>query len=80
MGTLSIWHLLIVLVVVLVLFGKGKIANVMGEMGQGIKSFKKGLTDEEAAAKPAANEQAAKSLESQAVKPADQPGVQSKAG
>ncbi|MFT8540637.1 twin-arginine translocase TatA/TatE family subunit, partial [Acetobacter sp.] len=42
MGSLSIWHWLIVLVVVLVLFGGGgKISTIMGDMAKGIKSFKK---------------------------------------
>lgn len=49
MGTFSIWHWLIVLVVVLLLFGRGKIPELMGDMAKGIKSFKKGMTDEEEA-------------------------------
>jgi len=58
MGGLSIWHLLLVAVVVLVLFGgKGKLSDIMGDFAKGIKSFKKGLNDEdEAKAKPAAPE------------------------
>ena len=44
MGSFSIWHWLIVLVVVLVLFGGGgKIPKLMRDMGQGINAFKKGL-------------------------------------
>lgn len=51
MGTFSIWHWLIVLVVVLVLFGGGgKIKKIMGDMGSGITAFKKGLKEEEKAA------------------------------
>jgi len=47
MGSFSIWHLLIVLAVVLVLFGgRGKISNIMGDFAQGINAFKKGLKDE----------------------------------
>jgi sec-independent protein translocase protein TatA len=46
MGTFSIWHWLIVLAVVLVLFGgRGKISSLMGDVGKGIKSFRKGLND-----------------------------------
>ena len=45
MGGLSIWHWLIVLVVVLVLFGRGRISETMGDFGKGINSFKKGLSD-----------------------------------
>jgi len=43
----SIWQLLIVLVIVLVLFGgRGKIASMMGDLGKGINSFKKNVKDE----------------------------------
>ena len=41
--TPSIWQLLIVLVIVLLLFGRGKIPQLMGDMAKGIKSFKKGM-------------------------------------
>ena len=47
MGSFSIWHWLIVLVVVLLLFGRGKIPELMGDMAKGIKSFKKGMTEED---------------------------------
>ncbi|PZO76784.1 MAG: twin-arginine translocase TatA/TatE family subunit [Mesorhizobium amorphae] len=47
MGSFSIWHWLIVLVVVLLLFGRGKIPELMGDMAKGIKSFKKGMSDDE---------------------------------
>jgi sec-independent protein translocase protein TatA len=51
MGSFSIWHWLIVLVVVLVLFGgKGKISSLMGDFGKGLKSFKKNIKDENDAA------------------------------
>ena len=39
------WQILIIAVVVLVLFGRGKISNLMGEVGKGITAFKKGVTD-----------------------------------
>ena len=45
--TPSIWQLLIVLVIVLLLFGRGKIPQLMGDMARGIKSFKKGMSEEE---------------------------------
>jgi sec-independent protein translocase protein TatA len=49
MGAFSIWHWLIVLVVVLVLFGGGgKISRLMGDFGKGLKSFKKGMKEEDA--------------------------------
>ncbi|MFB0922412.1 MAG: twin-arginine translocase TatA/TatE family subunit, partial [Alphaproteobacteria bacterium] len=50
MGTFSIWHWVIVLVVVLVLFGgRGKIPSLMGDVAKGIKSFKSNMKDENAA-------------------------------
>jgi sec-independent protein translocase protein TatA len=52
MGSFSIWHWLIVLVIVLLLFGAGKIPSLMGDMAKGVKAFKKGLAeDDDAAAK-----------------------------
>lgn len=46
MGFTSIWHWLIVLVIVLLLFGAGKLPKVMGDLAKGIKNFKAGLKDE----------------------------------
>lgn len=43
----SIWQLLIVGALVLILFGRGRISEMMGDVGKGIKSFKKGLSEEE---------------------------------
>jgi sec-independent protein translocase protein TatA len=45
MGTFSIWHWLIVLVVVVLLFGTKKLRNVGGDLGAAIRSFRKGLND-----------------------------------
>jgi sec-independent protein translocase protein TatA len=55
MGSLSVWHWLIFLVVALLLFGgSGKISSIMGDVAKGIKSFKKGMTEEDTAtAQPA---------------------------
>ena len=47
MGSFSIWHWMIVLVIVLLVFGRGKIPELMGDMAKGIKSFKKGMADDE---------------------------------
>ena len=61
MGSFSIWHLLIVLVVVLVLFGGGgKLSKIMGDLGAGIKDFKKNIKD---GSKDAADINAAKTEE-----------------
>jgi sec-independent protein translocase protein TatA len=46
MGSLSIWHWLLVIVVVVLLFGRGRISDVMGDFAKGIKSFKKGLAED----------------------------------
>ena len=47
MGSFSLWHWLVVLVIVLVLFGRGRVADIMGEFGKGLKSFKHGMKDED---------------------------------
>ncbi len=46
MGSFSIAHLLILALVVLVLFGRGRISEMMGDFGKGIKSFKAGINEE----------------------------------
>ena len=51
MGTWSVSHWLILLVIVLLLFGAGKIPQLMGDMAKGIKTFKKGMQDDEDTAK-----------------------------
>lgn len=47
MGSFSIWHWLVVLLVVLLLFGSGKISGLMGDVAKGIKSFKQNIKEEE---------------------------------
>jgi sec-independent protein translocase protein TatA len=70
MGTFSIWHWLIVLVVVLVLFGGGgKISRLMGDFGKGLKSFKKGMKEEDESAE-AGDVETPKELKSEAAEPA----------
>lgn len=50
MGSFSIWHWLIVLAIILILFGGGgKIPRLMGDLARGVKSFKSGLKEEEKA-------------------------------
>ena len=54
MGSLSIWHWLIFLVVALLLFGgSGKISSIMGDVAKGIKSFKKGMSEDDSRPTPA---------------------------
>jgi sec-independent protein translocase protein TatA len=52
MGFGSWWHWVIVLAVILLLFGRGRISETMGDFGKGIRSFKKGLNDEDKPAPP----------------------------
>jgi sec-independent protein translocase protein TatA len=48
MGSFSIWHWLIVGIVVMLMFGgRGRISDVMGDVARGIKSFRKGLADDD---------------------------------
>jgi sec-independent protein translocase protein TatA len=60
MGSFSIWHWMVVLLVVLLLFGGGKVSGLMGDFAKGIKSFKKNMAEpdddsmEASADKPAA--------------------------
>tara|TARA_B100001123_G_C15338646_1_gene1033850 strand:- start:4524 stop:4715 length:192 start_codon:yes stop_codon:yes gene_type:complete len=45
--TPSIWQLIIVLVIVLLLFGRGKIPQLMGDMAKGVKAFKRGMNNKD---------------------------------
>ncbi len=55
MGGLSIWHWLIVGILVLLLFGKRRFSDMMGDVAKGLKSFKKGIAEDDTVepAKPA---------------------------
>ncbi|MAM34136.1 MAG: twin-arginine translocase TatA/TatE family subunit [Micavibrio sp.] len=48
----SIWQILIVVALIMLLFGAGKLPRIMGDMAEGIKSFKRGMRDEEENASP----------------------------
>ncbi|MCJ8159205.1 twin-arginine translocase TatA/TatE family subunit [Sphingomonas sp. LaA6.9] len=52
MGGLSLWHWLVVGVVILLLFGKGRFSDMMGDVAKGIKSFKKGMSEDDEVPKP----------------------------
>ena len=54
MGSLSIWHWIILLVIVVLLFGAGKIPRLMGDVAKGVKAFKTGMKDFEDEAEAAA--------------------------
>ncbi|MCA3630202.1 MAG: twin-arginine translocase TatA/TatE family subunit [Methylobacterium sp.] len=76
MGSMSIWHWLIVAVVVLLLFGRGKIPELMGDVAKGIKNFKAGMKEDEQAAAEKAKEleaKAAETVQTQTQTPASQP-------
>ncbi len=49
---LSVWQLLIIALVILVLFGRGKISEMMGDFGKGVKSFKAGMAEEDKPSQP----------------------------
>ena len=53
MGSFSLIHWVIVLVVVLLLFGRGRVSEIMGDFGKGIKSFKQGLNEDATPVQPA---------------------------
>ncbi len=56
MGSFSIWHWLVVLLVVLLLFGSGKVSNLMGDFAKGIKAFKKNMAEDHDASMEASAE------------------------
>ena len=47
MGSFSIWHWLVVGIIIILLFGKGRFSDMMGDVAKGIKSFKKGMAEED---------------------------------
>ena len=76
MGSMSIWHWVIVIGVILLLFGRGKISELMGDVAQGIKAFKKGMTEDEAAKADAAKTEPVKTIDHQAAAAEPQPQAQ----
>ena len=60
MGSFSIWHWLVLGVIVLLLFGKGRFSDMMGDVAKGLKSFKKGMSEDD---EPAAAPQPARRIE-----------------
>jgi sec-independent protein translocase protein TatA len=65
MGSFSIWHWAIVILILVLLFGRGKISDLMGDVAKGIKSFKRGMAEDDSAEEPKAisNERAERSKE-----------------
>ncbi|HZL30809.1 MAG TPA: twin-arginine translocase TatA/TatE family subunit [Pseudolabrys sp.] len=69
MGSFSIWHWLIVIVVVMLMFGgRGKISGLMGDFAQGIKAFKKGMAEDTA---DASKDEPVKAIDQSATKKAE---------
>jgi sec-independent protein translocase protein TatA len=67
MGSLSIWHWMIVLAVGLLVFGgRGKISDLMGDVAKGIKAFKKGMSEDETAEAVPKTEAPMKTIDHQA--------------
>lgn len=69
MGSFSAIHWIVVVLVIVLLFGGGRISGLMGDVAKGIKSFKKGLADDEDDA--AASAKPAQRLEQRPVQPAE---------
>ena len=65
MGSLSIWHWIVVIAVVLLLFGRGKISDLMGDVAGGIKAFKKGLAEDDDKSKESAKNEPVKTIDHQ---------------
>jgi sec-independent protein translocase protein TatA len=69
MGSVSIWHWVVVGIIVMLLFGRGKVSELMGDVAKGIKAFKKGMSDEEV--QTTASTEAVKTLNTDAANPAE---------
>ena len=66
---MSLTHWLVVAVLVLLLFGRGKISELMGDMAKGIKSFKKGLAEDDDVAETMSQQRPAQPIEHRAEQP-----------
>ncbi|WP_315832870.1 twin-arginine translocase TatA/TatE family subunit [Bradyrhizobium prioriisuperbiae] len=76
MGSFGIWHWIVVIGVVLLLFGRGKISDLMGDVAQGIKAFKKGMKDDDVVD---TKSEPVKTIDSASSQPAQRSDVGSKA-
>ena len=73
MGAFSIWHVLILAIVVFLLFGRGKISDLMGDVAKGIKNFRQGMADHDEPEQP-------RVISSERRTPAEQDETKEKAG
>jgi sec-independent protein translocase protein TatA len=71
MGSFSLMHWIVVLAIILILFGAGKLPRVMGDFAKGIKAFKAGMREDEEAESPSAPAQVAPPTGAAAAAPAD---------
>jgi len=65
MGGASIWHWIVVGLIVVLLFGRGKISDMMGDVAKGIKAFKKGMAEDDTA-KPVQPSEPVRTIDHQA--------------
>jgi sec-independent protein translocase protein TatA len=70
MGSFSLTHWLVVILVIVLLFGRGRISDLMGDFAKGINSFKKGLNDDAATPPPP---QVTQNQQSPAKSPVEEP-------
>ena len=73
MGGMSIWHWVVVGVLVMLLFGRGRFSGMMGDMAKGIKEFKKGMAEDDDANAPTSRIEAPQPTVVDAEKQADKP-------
>jgi sec-independent protein translocase protein TatA len=79
MGSMSLWHWIVVIGVVLLLFGRGKISELMGDVAQGIKAFKKGMSEDESAKIESSKTEPVKTLDHQPPADATASGAKTRA-
>jgi sec-independent protein translocase protein TatA len=71
MGGFSLWHWLVVGVIILLLFGKGRFSDMMGDVAKGLKSFKKGMSEDEETAAAQRRIEAERTIEADRARTAD---------
>jgi sec-independent protein translocase protein TatA len=54
MDGFSVWHWIIVIIIVMLLFGRGKFSELMADVAKGVKSFRKGMSDDDSPPEPPA--------------------------
>jgi sec-independent protein translocase protein TatA len=67
MGGASIWHWIVVGLIVVLLFGRGKISDMMGDVAKGIKAFKKGMNEDETPATPVQPSEPVRTIDHQTI-------------